>query len=128
MSALLEGIVTVDRSAEKKLFACLEKNALSIAVKEGSKILFHNSFQVHTSEDFVYYCLYIMNVYGLNQETTPVVLIGAIDNPSPEYNRLYKYVRKIEFIERPSILKYGFVFDEIQDHYYFDLFSLQLFE
>jgi len=128
MSALLEGIVSVDHSAEKKIFACIEKNNLSIAVKEGNKILFHNSFLIHTAEDFTYYCLYIMNVYGLSQETTPLVLIGDIDNPSPEYNRIFKYVRKVEFIERPSILKYGFVFDEIQDHYYFDLFSLQLFE
>ncbi len=38
MSALLEGIVSADHSAEKKLFACLEKNTLSIAVKEGNKI------------------------------------------------------------------------------------------
>jgi hypothetical protein len=128
MSALLEGIVGADRSAEKKIYACVENHTLSIAVKEGNKILFHNSFLIQTADDFTYYCLYVMNVYGLSPETTSLVLLGNINNNSPEYQRIYKYVRKIEFIERPSILKYGFVFDEIPDHYYFDLFSLQLFE
>ena len=128
MSVLLEGIVGADQSSQKKLFACVEKNSLSLVLKQSNTILFCNKFKLQTAEDFLYFTMYTMNVHALNTETTPLVLIGDIDNKSAEYQKIYKYVRKIEFIERPSILKYGYVFDELPEHYYFDLFSLQLFE
>ncbi len=128
LSVLLEGIIGTDRSSQKKLYACVEQSSLAVVLKQGNKILFCNKFQIQTAEDFTYYTLYTMDVYGLSTETTPLVLIGNIDNKSAEYQKIYKYVRKIEFIERPSILKYGFVFDEVPDHYFFDLFSLHLFE
>ncbi len=128
LSVLLEGIIGADQSTQKKLYACIEDSSLALVLKQGNKILFCNKFQLQTAEDFAYFTLYTMDVYGLNTETTPVVLLGSIDNTKAEYQKIYKYVRKIEFIERPAILKYGFAFDELPDHYYFDLFSLQLFE
>jgi hypothetical protein len=128
MSVLLEGIVGADASSQKKLFACVEKTYLSLVIKEGNKIIFCNKFKLQTPEDFAYYALHAMHVHNLNTETTPIVLIGDIDNNSIEYQKIYKYIRKIEFIERPAIMKYGYAFDELPEHYYFDLFSLQLFE
>ncbi|MEO1096986.1 MAG: DUF3822 domain-containing protein, partial [Bacteroidota bacterium] len=65
---------------------------------------------------------------GLNrsQKTSDVILWGYIGKQSPHYNEFYKYIKNISFGDRPSYLKYGYMFDEVQDHHFFDLYSMHL--
>jgi LPS-assembly protein len=65
-------------------------------------------------------------VLGIDQETGQVVLWGYIGKNSPHYQEFAKYVRNISFGERPTHLKYGYLFDDIQEHHFFDLYSLNL--
>jgi hypothetical protein len=68
----------------------------------------------------------VMNALGLDQESTPVMLWGYIGKNSPHYQEFVKYVRNVSFGERPKHIKFGYLFDEVQDHHFFDLFSLHL--
>jgi hypothetical protein len=57
-----------------------------------------------------------------------VVLWGYIGNNSPHYHEFYKYINNVTFGGRPHGLRFGFPFDEVQEHHFFDLFSIHLIE
>ena len=61
-----------------------------------------------------------------NQKTSDVVLWGYIGKQSPHYNEFYKYIKNISFGDRPGYLKFGYMFDEVQDHHFFDLYSMHV--
>jgi hypothetical protein len=37
-----------------------------------------------------------------------------------------KYIRNVSFGNRPRHITFGYLFDEVQDHHFFDLFSIKL--
>ena len=67
-----------------------------------------------------------MKAMGMDQATSRVVLWGYIGNNSPHYQEFIKFVRNVSFGARPKHLKFGYLFDEMQDHHFFDLYSLSL--
>ena len=84
---------------------------------------FYNSFNYTTAEDFIYYTLFAFEQLELNPEKIPVTLYGEVDKDSSIYNLLYKYVRFVEFGQRPKMLNYSTAFDVLFDHHYFNLFQ-----
>jgi hypothetical protein len=127
-SSIIEGLFQSDKSSQKKVALYMNHKTATILVKQGEALLFCNTFICNAPEDLIYYLLQTYEAHLLNKETTSLVLMGNIQNSSIEYQLLYKYIRHIEFIERPSFLRFGYVFDEVPDHFYFDLYSLQLFD
>jgi hypothetical protein len=63
---------------------------------------------------------------GMDQHTSEIVLWGYIGKNSPHYQEFVKYIKNISFGKRPSFLKFGFIFDEMQEHHFYDLFSVHL--
>ena len=44
------------------------------------------------------------------------------------YNEFYKYINNVVFGHRPKFLTFGYMFDEVQDHHFFDLYGMQLLD
>jgi len=63
----------------------------------------------------------------MDQTTSQVILWGYIGKNSPHYQEFYKYIRNVSFAKRPTHLKFSYMFDEVQDHHFFDLLSMNLF-
>lgn len=126
-SPLIEGIMS-SGSQERALFIHVENNFLTILVKKNKMLEFCNSFHFFSPEDFVYFTMFVFDQLELNPETTPVVLWGEINHDSPLYKQLYKYIRHVTFGNKPSSLYFGYHFDEIFDHRFFDLYSMHLCE
>ena len=61
-----------------------------------------------------------------NQATSQIVLWGYIGKNSMHYHEFYKYIRNVIFGNRPKYLNFGYMFDEVQDHHFFDLYSMHL--
>ena len=68
----------------------------------------------------------VMKGLQRDQQTSDVVLWGYLGKESAHFNEFRKYIKHLSFGDRPNYLKYGFVFDEIQDHQYLDLYSIHL--
>ena len=124
-AALIEGVLAGASAREgQPLYVYVDRFKLHILwVKEG-KLVYYNQFLIKQFTDYAKSIMLVMNALGLNQESTPVVLWGYIGKNSPHYQEFIKYVRNVGFGERPDHIKFGYLFDEIQDHHFFDLFSL----
>ncbi len=126
-AALIQGVIAKAGSKlNQPLYIYVDRFKLHIlAVKEG-KLLFYNQFTIKQFSDYVKYIMLVMKGLNMDQQTSEVVLWGYIGKNSPHYIEFIKYIRNVNFGERPQHLTFGYLFDEIQEHHFFDLYSTDL--
>ena len=128
-SALVEGIqANRDFTYYKDLYLHIDQASFSIVVTEDNKLLFYNQFPYGNSQDIVKYTLTVMQEMGMSQNASRAILWGNIPVQSEHFQALYRYVRNLEYGNRPSFLTFSYAFDEIPDHRYFDLYGLHVCE
>ncbi|HEY3402216.1 MAG TPA: DUF3822 family protein [Ohtaekwangia sp.] len=126
-AALIEGTLRVARNRQDNpLYIYVDRFKLHIiACKEG-KLLYYNQFAIKQFSDYVKYIMLVMKSLNMDQQTSQVLLWGYIGKNSPHYHEFYKYISNVIFGERPDYLQFNYMFDEVQDHHFFDLFSIHL--
>jgi hypothetical protein len=126
-SSLIEGMLQfVGQSQKSRLYIYVDRFKLHILSIENSKLIYYNQFAIKQFSDYVKYIMLVMKGLCMDQQTCEVVLWGYISQNSPHYQEFIKYIRNVTFGGRPEGLKFGYIFDEVQDHHFFDLFSIQL--
>lgn len=128
-AALIEGTLKVAKTRDDNpLYIYVDRFKLHIlACKEG-KLLYYNQFAIKQFSDYVKYIMLVMKSLNMDQQTSRVVLWGYIGKNSPHYHEFYKYISNVIFGYRPDQLQFNYMFDEIQDHHFFDLFSIHLMD
>lgn len=128
-SPFIDGVMIEQPSREEKsMYIVTEKNSLTILVKRNKKLEFCNTFNYITTDDFVYFVMFVFDQLKLNPEMTPVTLWGEVTPDSAVFNKLYKYIRQISFGNKPSSLYFGYQFDEVFDHKFYDLYNMHFCE
>ena len=125
---MIEGVMLQRQiqQAERTVYIQVEKYFLTIIVKEGKKLIFCNSFTFNSSEDFVYFVLFVFDQLELNPEKCPVIVWGELTHDSDSFSKLYKYIRHLKFGDKPDFIRFSYQFDEVFDHRYFDLYNMHL--
>lgn len=126
-AALIEGVLaSAGKRTETPLYVYVDRFKLHILfVKEG-RLIYYNQFLIKQFTDYVKYIMLVMKAMNMDQNTSQVALWGYIGRNSPHYQEFVKYVRNVSFGERPQHLKFGYLFDEVQEHHFFDLYSINL--
>ena len=123
-TALIGGLLLQYKNQnEKKVVVHVQPSHFEIIVVEGGKLLFYNTFNHQTTEDFMYYLLFACEQLKLNPETLELVLIGEVEKNSTLYLILNKYVRNIRFGERNENYEYSYGFEDIPKHFYYNLLN-----
>jgi hypothetical protein len=126
-SALLNALLSQTRSNNKKqLFVHIQPSSFQVILTEGKKLLFYNSFNQHSAEDFIYYLLFVCEQLSLNPETIDTTVLGEIEKTSAIYSVLQKYVRHIKFGERNDTADLSYQLQTFPRHFYFSLFNQSL--
>lgn len=124
-SALIEGVQSHrDFTFYKDLYIHISRRNFSLVVTEDNKLVFYNRFPYSGADDVLKYTLITMQELDMDQQDTKTTVWGNIDSHSRHFKELYRYVRNISFGGKPSYLNFAFMFDEVPDHQYFDLFSI----
>ena len=126
---LLHSILRIGRNdSNKKLLLNIRKNDIDILIAEGKKVILLNSFNRNSEEDVLYYLLFTCEQLNIDTESISVYLSGEIEPESALYKLLYKYIRKITFVNHDRTLSFGENFEEIPANFYYTLFNLPLCE
>jgi hypothetical protein len=126
-AALIEGITNfVQKKKDNHLYIYVDRFKLHILACEHGKLLYYNQFVIKQFSDYIRYIMLVMKSMNLDQRTSQVMLWGYVGKNSSHYHEFYKYINNVAFGSRPSYLKFGFMFDEVQDHHFFDLYSMYL--
>jgi len=126
-AALIEGIM---RSAKNRidnpLYIYVDRFKLHVLSAHQGKLIYYNQFSIKQFADYVKYIMLVMKSLNMNQQTSQVVLWGYIGKNSPHYHEFYKYINNVMFGERPDYFEFSYFFDEVQEHHFFDLYSIHL--
>lgn len=126
-AVLIEAVTTfAQHRKENPLYIYVDRFKLHIlSCKQGS-LLFYNQFVIKQFSDYIRYIMLVMKSLNLNQATSQVMLWGYIGKNSPHYHEFYKYINNVVFGHRPKYLHFGYMFDELQDHHFIDLYGMHL--
>jgi len=126
-AALIEGVsVYSNKHSNDPLYLYVDRFKLHVLSAQKGKLVYYNQFAISQFSDYVKYIMLAMNGLKMDQQTSEVLLWGYIGKKSPHYTEFVKYVRNVNFGTRPENLGFGYMFDEVQEHHFFDLYSLDL--
>ncbi|MDF2437051.1 MAG: hypothetical protein K0Q95_1427 [Bacteroidota bacterium] len=126
-SALIEDLLSQNKNqTKKKLFIHVQASHLETIVIEGKKLIFYNTFNYQTAEDFIYYVLFVCEQLHLNPENIETLLLGEIERTSAIFTLSQKYIRNLKFGERADSAEYSYQLQTFPKHFYFSLFNKYL--
>ncbi len=128
-AALIEGTLNfASGRGDNPLYIYVDRFKLHILACEEGKLVYYNQFAIKQFAEYVKYIMLVMKTLNMNQRSSRIVLWGYIGENSPHYHEFYKYIGNVNFGDEPDYLKFSYVFDEIPEHHYFDLFSIHLID
>jgi len=128
-AALIEGVMRIaEKRTDNPLYLYVDRFKLHIISANQGKLIYYNQFNILSFQDYIRYIMLVMKTLNMDQKTSKVVMWGYIGKNSPHYHEFYKYIQNVTFGERPNNLKFGYMFDEVQDHHFIDLYSIDLFQ
>lgn len=103
-------------------------SSFQVIVIKNQKLELYNSFIYQSSEDFIYYLLFVLDQLNINNEEASITLTGEIEKTSVIYSMLHKYIKTLVFGSRPENLNFSYIFEEIPEHFHHSLFNQFLCE
>lgn len=126
-AVLIEGVTRVsEHRNDLPLYIFVDRFRLHILYAKQGKLIYYNQFLIKQFSEYIKYIMLVMKTLNLRQESSQIVLWGYIGKNSPHYNEFYKYIKNVVFGHRPKHVKFGYMFDEVQEHHFFDLYSMML--
>lgn len=128
-SAFIEGIMKYDdHSHEKSMYVLIDRGFFHAIVSQDNQLLFYNQFTLKSSDEFLKYILTAFKELDLDPKSNALHLWGMISNNSPHLATLKKYIRNVSFGSKPNFLKFPGEFQDVENHRYFDVYSIFLCE
>ncbi|HEX8060591.1 MAG TPA: DUF3822 family protein [Cyclobacteriaceae bacterium] len=126
-TALIEGVLNISKKQkDSPLYLYVDRFKMHILAAKDGQLIYYNQFPIKHFADYVKYIMLVLTALGMDQQTSQVVMWGYIGKNSPHYHEFIKYIRNVSFGERPTHLTFGYLFDELQEHHFFDLYSIHL--
>lgn len=126
-TALIEGVLRISaKQSTSPLYLYVDRFKMHILAAKGGQLIYYNQFPIKHFADYVKYIMLVLTALGMDQQTSQVVMWGYIGRNSPHYHEFIKYIRNVSFGARPTHLTFGYLFDELQEHHFFDLYSIHL--
>lgn len=128
-AALIEGTMRfAEGKRETPLYVYVDRFKLHILACQDDQLLYYNQFPIKQFSEYIKYIMLVMTSLKMDQRSSKVVLWGYVGRNSPHYQEFYKYINNVVFGGEPDYLNFGYVFDEMPEHHYFDLYSVHLME
>jgi hypothetical protein len=125
--ALIDGLIFFSgQDTVRRLHVFVDRFKLHLVSVDQGKLVYYNQFVIKHFSDYVKYIMLVLQGLDMDQQSTPIILWGYIGKNSPHYQEFVKYIRNVAFGDRPAFIKFGYIFDEMQEHHFYDLFSMCL--
>lgn len=111
---------------EAKMTVDMENGRVNVYVTRGRDLVYINHFTYESSEELVYYLVFVCEQLDLNTDSTELIFSGDINEESTGYKLAEKYIRHIQLARRPSNTQFADVFRQLPEQKYFNLFCLQV--
>lgn len=107
------------KSEEGHIFALVSERNLFLLAYHHKELIFTNSYNYSSKEDFIYFILLVYQTVNLNPEKNQLNLLGDINPSSALYNICYQYIRNITLFNKIENLNLDQDFDSFPIHQYY---------
>lgn len=99
-SVLVERLLDLSKNDDdKQMFVHFEDKSFQMIVVQNRKLLFYNSFEFTTQEDFAYYLLFTIEQLGMNPEFLTLKMLGHISDEGELFKIAYTYIRNVSLLD-----------------------------
>lgn len=123
---LIEGLLHINGNKTPNIILFADRFYMHITIFKEGLLHFYNQFPIHNFEDYTRYIDMTAKELQIEFDKQPVTFYGYIGKNTPHYEALNQFISTLESGIRPKGMQFNFVFDELSDHSYFDLFSIYL--
>jgi len=95
-----------------------------IALMEKGQLKLFNSFAYQSATDFQYFLLNTFDQLKLSAVDVPTIFSGFISKADPKIEQSKKFIKNINFLEKPEHFQYSYEFNNIEDHYFTNMINL----
>jgi hypothetical protein len=126
-SALIQAMMRENESISlKTIYLIINKGYFTILIKNETSLEYCNIFSFASEDELLFNLMFVSSTLNINRKASKLILYGEIIQNSDLYNKITSYFSFVSIGSKPAYLKYGYVFDEIPDQHFFDLFSIFL--
>lgn len=126
-ASFIEGVLhNDDHVPGRNMFLLFDSRSLHTLVTESGSLIYYNQTKPSDLKEFVKNILLVLKAMKMEQQTSKVMIWGDVTASSKVFKALYKYIRHVSLGGKPSFLKFNYQFDEISEHKYFPLYSLNI--
>jgi len=116
----------VEKSVKTQLFLNVQLGTFDLIVSKGGELAYFNTFRLLSDDDLLYYLFYVIEQLKLDTNEVSVQLMGEVETGSVIHKNISKYIRDVAFIKRNVDFKYIDVFDDIPQHFFYNLLNANL--
>ncbi|NJN25646.1 MAG: DUF3822 family protein [Cyclobacteriaceae bacterium] len=124
-SALINGVIAMNGHMGRDMVIYLDRFGMHIILAQDKQLLYYNQYQIKKFEDYLKYVKMVAAELHISLETEKISLYGYLGKNTPHFQALKKSIPGISLGNRPQLMNFSYVFDELLDHQYFDLFSIE---
>ncbi len=122
-SSLIDGVISKNQLGEKDVVIYIDRFGLHILVVKDNKLLFYNQYVIKKFDDYLKFIRIAGSELDFDLKQDNIKLYGYLGRETPHFNKLKETMTSLNLGSRPDNLNFSYVFDEILEHQYFDLFS-----
>ncbi len=126
-STLINGVIKKNQNGQRDTVIYIDRFGLHILVASNKKLEFYNQYAIKKFNDYLKYIKMVAKELNINLEQDEIKLYGYLGQDTPHFGALKKSLHQLTLGERPENLNFGYVFDEVLEHQYFDIFSADTF-
>jgi len=115
-----------NKTRNKKIYLYVDRGRLHILLIDDQRLIYYNQFLINQFTDYLKYINLVAKELNYNIAINGLILWGYIRKNSAHYKELSKYYKNITFGGSPSFLTQGFMFDEIPEHHFLDVYGIYL--
>lgn len=111
-------VANLKKITAKEVYINVDNDFFNICVVQNKKLLFNNSFNYRSIEDFIYFITLALKNLNLSKSDTPIILSGNISEKVGTFKILKKYFKAVKF--KVNFPKAAFSEGLKLDKHYFD--------
>jgi len=124
-SSLINGVLAKNELGEKDVVIYIDRFGLHIIVVDDKKLIFYNQYVIKKFDDYIRFIKLAASELHFDLFTDKISLYGYLGKNTPHFKELKKTMSQLILGTRPENFNFSYVFDEILEHQYFDLFSTE---
>lgn len=101
-SILIETLLHKNISDSDCMFLNIDGEILEVLVANRKNVKLFNRFEFTTTDDFLYYTLFVVEQLQLDRETIRVKVLGNIKEDDDNFKAVYNYIRHVSILETKS--------------------------